>query len=110
MRKVLKTTLILIIFIGVLLFTNQVYAASARIRAGSTNIRPGQETTITVSVSNTEAWNLSISASGGSLTGNTVAVDAAGGEVDRTVITATFRADSPGTYTISVSGQVMGAD
>lgn len=99
----------LIIFITLML-SSRVYAASASVRANSTTIKPGESTTITASVSATEAWNLKITASGGSLSGTTVSADAMGSEVSQSVMTATFTASSEGTYTISLTGQVTGSD
>lgn len=103
-------TLFSLIIITILMLSSRVYAASASVRANSTTIKPGESTTITASVSTTEAWNLKITASGGSLSGTTVSADAMESEVSQSVMTATFTASSEGTYTISLTGQITGSD
>lgn len=109
-NKKIFITLFSLIVITILMLSSRVYAASASVRANSTTIKPGESTTITASVSATEAWNLKITASGGSLSGTTVSADAMGSEVSQSVMTATFTASSEGTYTISLKGQVTGSD
>ncbi len=110
MRKVKKILLFMAIFIVVIMIKDKVYAASASILASSTSITTGSTATITVSVSNTEAWDLKLSSSGGTLGGTTVVADAAAEEVSQTVMTATFSASTAGTYTITLSGDITGSD
>lgn len=110
MSKKIKIILTLLIGFSIAIVSNQVYAASASISAGKTNLEPGQSTAITASVSATEAWNLKVTASGGNLSGTTADADAAGSEVSKNVISATFTASAEGTYTITLSGQVTGSD
>lgn len=110
MNKKIKIALSFIISIFVILIGKNVYAASAGISASNTNIKVGQSTTIYVNVNKTEAWNLRLSSSGGSLSGTTSNADSAGSEVNKNVMTATFSASSVGTYTISLSGNITGSD
>ena len=110
MNRKIKIILALLIGLCIAILSNQVYAASASISAGKTNLEPGQSTTITASISATEAWNLKVTASGGTLSGTTSDADAAGSEVSKNVISANFTASSEGTYTIILSGQVTGSD
>lgn len=107
-----KVKIILSIILGtlIILLSSKVYAASANITAGKTNIEVGQTTNITVSVSATEAWSLKINSTGGTLAGTTANADAIGSEVTQNVINATFTAQTAGTYTINLTGQVTGSD
>lgn len=110
MNKKIKIALSFIISIFVILIGKNVYAASASISASNTNIKVGQSTTIYVNINKTEAWNLRLSSSGGSLSGTTSNADSAGSEVSKNVMTATFSASSVGTYTVSLSGNITGSD
>ncbi len=105
-----KAFLSSIITFLIIIISNNVYAASASLKVEKTKLEPGQSTKVTVSVSNAEAWNLKVTANGGTLFGTTVNADAADGEVSKEVISATFTASAEGTYTISLSGQVTGSD
>ena len=110
MSKKIKIILALLIVLSIVILSKQVYAASASISAGQTSLEPGKSTTITASVSATEAWNLKITASGGTLSGEKASADAAGSEVSKQVMSATFTASSEGTYTITLSGEITGSD
>ena len=110
MNKSIKLITGLAILILALLVPNIVFGASANISAGSTTIEKGKSTNISVSISATETWNLKITSSGGSLSGTTDSTDASDGETSKQVINATFSANSAGTYTISLTGQIAGSD
>ena len=110
MNIITKISILVILTFLILLLSNQVYAASASVSAGKTSLEIGQSTSVTVTVSSSEAWNVRISTSGGSLSGTTANADAAGSEVTQSVISATFTASSAGTYKISLSGEVTGSD
>ena len=110
MNRITKVTTGLIVLILLLLIPNIVCAASASISAGSKTIEKGKSTNISVSINSTETWNLKISASGGSLSGTTDSTDASDGETSKNVINATFSANSAGTYTIYLTGQIAGSD
>lgn len=110
MNRIIKVTTGLIVLILLLLIPNIVCAASASISAGNKTIEKGKSTNISVSINSTETWNLKISASGGSLSGTTDSTDASDGETSKNVINATFSANSAGTYTIYLTGQIAGSD
>lgn len=110
MNRITKVTTGLIVLILLLLIPNIVCAASASISAGNKTIEKGKSTNISVSINSTETWNLKISASGGSLSGTTDSTDASDGETSKNVINATFSANSAGTYTIYLTGQIAGSD
>lgn len=110
MSKKIKIILALLIGLSIVILSKQVYAASASISAGQTSLEPGQSTKITASVSETEAWDLKITASGGTLSGEKASADAAGSEVSKQVMSATFTASDEGTYTITLSGEITGSD
>ena len=104
--------MILVLMISLSLMQTKAFAATAgaSISAGSTTIKAGDTTTISVSVSSAETYALRISASGGILSGTTDVADAPGSEVSKNVMTATFKADSAGTYTISLTGEVASSE
>lgn len=109
--KKIKLVMLGMIFAGCLMiFGNKSYAASASISASSTSVTPGTAVTVSASVSATETYNLRMTASGGSLTGNTANADAFGAEKSQGVLSGTFSASTPGTYTITLSGTVAGSD
>ena len=110
MNKKIKIILALLIGLSIVILSKQVYAASASISAGQTSLEPGQSTKITASVSETEAWDLKITARGGTLSGEKASADAAGSEVSKQVMSATFTASDEGTYTITLSGEITGSD
>lgn len=105
---------ILFIFIGMfmllLMLSGKVYGAEATLSSSTKNIATGSSLKINVGVQATEAWNLKLSASGGTLGGNTTSTDAPGTETTKTVMTANFSASTPGTYTITLTGQITGSD
>lgn len=109
--KKIKLVMLGVIFAGCLMiFGNKSYAASASISASSTSVTPGTAVTVSASVSATETYNLRMTASGGSLTGNTANADAFGTEKSQGVLSGTFSASTPGTYTITLSGTVAGSN
>lgn len=109
--KKIRLLMLGMIFAGCLMiFGNKSYAASASISASSTSVTPGTAVTVSASVSATETYNLRMTASGGSLTGNTANADAFGTEKSQGVLSGTFSASTPGTYTITLSGTVAGSD
>ena len=111
MKKIIIRVVFIFIFIYIgIVCNNKSLGASASISSSAKNVEPGTTVTITGSVSNTEAWNLSLKSSGGTLTGTTSNTDAAGEEVSKQVISATFVANSEGKYTISLEGEVTGSD
>ena len=110
MNKKIKIVLANVIAFLIIGISNNVYAASASLKAQKTDLEPGETTTITASISDTEAWNLKVTTSGGNLSGVTANADSAGSEVSKDVITVNFTASEEGTYTITLSGQVTGSD
>lgn len=109
--KKIRLLMLGMIFAGCLMiFGNKSYAASASISASSTSVTPGTAVTVSASVSATETYNLRMTASGGSLTGNTANADAFGTEKSQGALSGTFSASTPGTYTITLSGTVAGSD
>lgn len=110
MKKTFKIIIGFIIGIGIIFLSKEVYGASATITSSSNNITTEQTATITVNVQQTETWHLMLSSNGGELTGQTNEADAYGEEKNATALTAYFKATSPGTYTISLSGQIAGSD
>ncbi len=106
MKKLLK---VLIIFVFSIFFTKGVYAASSSLSASSTKVNKGQSVTITASVNNVASWNMKMSASGGSLSGKTASADTSddGNGVSMQVMSAKFSANVAGTYTISLTGQLV---
>ena len=101
MKKTLKTIIIIIsVFFIYSIFSN-VEAASASISASKKNISTGESTTITVSI-NAAAWNLKIGdAVNKSIVGNTD-----DGENAKKTSTVSFSSKTPGSYKISLSGDV----
>lgn len=110
MKKTFKIIIGFIIGIGIIFLSKEVYGASATITSSTNNITTEQTATITVNVQQTETWHLMLSSNGGELTGQTNEADAYGEEKNATALTAYFKATSPGTYTISLSGQIAGSD
>lgn len=109
--KRIKLILFSIIFSGCLLiFGNKTYAASASVSASSTTVTPGASVTVSASVSATETYNLKMTTSGGNLTGNINNADAFGVEKSQGVLSGTFSSNTPGTYTITLSGTIAGSD
>lgn len=110
MKTLKKSILFVLVFILMLLAGNTVYGADATLNSSARNVTVGTSVEITASVTSAEAWQLSLVASGGTLSGTTSSVDAPGSVVTQTVIKATFSASTAGTYTITLSGQVTGSD
>lgn len=109
--KRIKLILFSIIFSGCLLILgNKTYAASASVSASSTTVTPGTSVTVSASVSATETYNLKMTTSGGNLTGNINNADAFGVEKSQGVLSGTFSSNTPGTYTITLSGTIAGSD
>lgn len=110
MNKIKILTIGFLILAFLILLPNIAFGANASISAGSRTIEKGKSTSISVYISATETWNLKISATGGSLSGTTDSTDASDGETSRQVISANFSANTAGTYTIYLSGQIAGSD
>ncbi len=85
-------------------------AADASITADSYDIKVNQSTSIHVSVSSAETWELSVSASGGNLSGTLKDANSVTGGTSTTIINASFSASTPGSYTITVSGTVASTE
>lgn len=97
-------------FIIFILSNNNVYAASTSLNASNYNVTTGTTVNITVGVNSSEVWNLRLEASGGILGGTTSSVGAPGSEVTQNVMNATFVANSPGSYVITLLGEVAGSE
>lgn len=101
MKKTLKTIIIIISAFFIYSIFSNVEAASASISAGKKNISTRESTTITVSI-NAAAWNLKIGdAVNKSIVGNTD-----DGENAKKTSTVSFSSKTPGSYKISLSGDV----
>lgn len=110
--KRIKLILFSIVFsVCLLIFGNKSYATSASISASSKTVTPGTSVTVTASVSATETYNLKMTTSkGGKLEGNINNADAFGVEKSQGVLSGTFSSDTPGTYTITLTGTIAGSD
>lgn len=97
-------------FILLLMLSGKVYGAEATLSSSIKNITTGSSLKINVGVQATKEWNLKLSSSGGTLGGTTTSTDALSAETTKTVITANFSASTPGTYTITLTGQITGSD
>ena len=103
MKTTKKILLISLIFIGIILLSTNVQAASASISASKTSATAGDSVTINVSV-NAAAWNLRVSGNG--ISGDSiVGYDSDGNNVS-TSRSFTLNTSSAGTYTITLSGDV----
>lgn len=109
-KKIIGIILALVISMSLMQTKAFAATAGASLSAGSTTISAGDTTTISVSVSNAESYSLKVSASGGVLTGTTDVADAPGSEVSKNVMNATFKADSAGTYTITLTGEATSSE
>ncbi len=110
MKKLVK---ILLVFLFCICLYKGVYAASTNLSASSTSIEEGKTTTIYVNVSDCASWNLSVSASG--LThqsGSLADAGAAANGISHSgnVITAVFKGNTKGTYTVKLTGQIADKD
>ncbi len=111
--KIKKCKIVSVIILAVILISLipvNVYAADANISVGKKEIKVGETTNISASISSTEAWTLRLSSNGGNLSGTTESTDASDGETSKTVINANFSASNSGTYTITLSGEITGSD
>lgn len=109
-KKIIGIILALVISMSLMQTKAFAATAGASLSAGSTTISAGDTTTISVSVSNAESYSLKVSASGGILSGTTDVADAPGSEVSKNVMNATFKADSAGTYTITLTGEATSSE
>ena len=109
-KKIIGIILALVISMSLMQTKAFAATAGASLSAGSNTISAGDTTTISVSVSNAESYSLKISASGGVLSGTTDVADAPGSEVSKNVMNATFKADSAGTYTITLTGEATSSE
>lgn len=101
MKKTLKIIIIIISAFFIYSVFSNVEAASASISASKKNISTGESATITVSI-NAAAWNLKIGdAVNKSIVGNTD-----DGENAKKTSTVSFSSKTPGSYKISLSGDV----
>ncbi len=107
MKKILKT---LFIFILSMTVYNAVNAASVTISPTEKTIAPGEKVNISAGVVEAAGWDLEITTSGGTLSGNLADADSSGTETTKTVLTPTFTANAEGTYTITVKGEVTYED
>lgn len=112
MKVILKNLLMILVAILLVswIFPTEAFAAaSASISTSSTSIYVGETATISINISNTETWEVTLKSSGGTLS-NTKNGDAYGMEKTTTAMTSNFSANEPGTYTVSFSGTVAGSD
>lgn len=108
-QKILSISILVVLVFSTI--PSKVFAtADASITADQYDIKVNQLTSIYVSVSSAEAWNLSVSASGGSLSGILSSANSVVGGTSDTVINASFSANIPGSYTITVSGTVSSSE
>lgn len=111
MKKVYYTLVTLIFSIVCIFILNKgVYASSATISASkTTNVKKDESVTINAKVNSASAWELDVSSSGGNLTKSEdrTGTTNSGNNESQTVKLGTFKADSIGTYTITLSGYVV---
>lgn len=112
MRKLEKIMFLIFVILTLLSLTYNVSyaAASTTFNVNDKELTVGDTTTITVGIVNTETWNLSVTADGGSITGTTSSTDANGSETTKDVISCNFSAAEAGIYTITLTGTVAGSD
>lgn len=109
LKKIIGLILVLSL-ISIYILPTKVFAAEANLSATSSEIEVGQTTTINVSTTSVETWNLKLTASGGSLSGTTETTDASDGATSKTLLSPTFSSSTAGTYTITLSGTIAGSD
>lgn len=109
-RNKVKILMSLVVFIMILCIGNIANAANTTLGPGDVTIESGKSVNISVGINGVETWSLKLSASGGSLSGKTEDAEAAGQEVCKNVMTASFVSNTPGTYRISLSGTIAGSD
>jgi len=103
MKKIIKGTMLIIVFMILGIFLNNIYAATASISASKTSAYVGENVTINVSI-NAAAWNLSVSGNGvngGPITGFNME-----GTNQATTKSYSLNTSSAGTYVISLKGDV----
>lgn len=103
MKKILKNCLLLTLFIICMIFTSNVYGATANISATKTTAYVGDTVTINVNI-NAAAWNLNVSGNGiagGNITGFNME-----GTNQITTKTYSLNTSSVGTYTIYLKGDI----
>ncbi|MBO6195824.1 MAG: cadherin-like beta sandwich domain-containing protein [Bacilli bacterium] len=104
-----KLKYILIVFV-LFLYSNKVYAASASLNVGSSNVYIGDSFTVSVSVSSAAAWNIHVSASG-PVSGCFISeADATSNAMDTNkMFVANCTATGEGTINLFLSGDVTSA-
>ena len=108
----LLINLLILVLITTFILPCNVYAASAKITASSTNVEVGESVTLNSSISSAASWSLDVSTTGGTVTKSDSRVgNTDSGKNENTTITlGTFKADKAGTYTVSLSGYVVDGD
>lgn len=110
MRKKYFALIILFIALTFILGINSnVYAAGATISASKLEIEKGETITINANIDNASAWELDVTATGGSLvkSDDRVGNTNSGQNENQTVKLGTFSANEANTYTITLSGYVV---
>lgn len=109
MKKIHYKIVIIMLFVGIMLFFNRSIcnAGTAGISASSKDVKVGDSVNINVSI-NAIAWNLKVSGSGVSDT----IVDGNLDELANKSTSKSYKLDTsnPGTYTVSLSGDVTDAN
>lgn len=108
LNKILSALILSIIIVGFI--PTRAYAADASLSVSKNEIKVGEVTKISASISSAEAWTLNLTATGGNLSGTTESTDASDGETSKVVLDANFSSNSAGTYTITLTGEVTGSD
>ena len=101
MKKRIYIIITAIVAFAVLSWCSTVHSASASISASSSSVNVGESATVTVNV-NAAAWNVNVS---GATSGSIVGYDDDGNNKS-TSKSYTIDTSSPGTYTVSISGDV----
>lgn len=108
MKKIRYKIIMIIFFAGVLLLLNKSTsnAATAGISASSTNVKAGDNVSINVSIS-AATWNLKVAGSG--ISDSIVGVDM---DVTNKSTSKSYKLNTsnPGTYTVSLSGDITDAN
>ena len=103
MKRIVKCIMLIIVFMSLGIFLNNIYAATANISASKTTAYVGDTVTINVSI-NAAAWNLNVSGNGingGPITGFNME-----GTNQSTTKSYSLNTSSAGTYVISLKGDV----
>ena len=107
MKKVLNGLLLLV----VIMIPNIVLAAGSASGSAPGTVENGSNATLTVSVSNTAAWNLKLSGSGSTNGCSQIYADVtANGQNTTKTFTVTCKATSIGTITFTATGDITSAD